>query len=286
MSARTFPIIHTNFRLDIKLEERTKLHIHEEIIPENLYKLTEAIREDGCFKHPVIIDSETLVVLDGMHRVAAACLLECQFIPVCLVEYKNPQITIGGWYRLIDCSSNFDKVVRRVKNIGFICEESGIETANKLVNERKAATAIVTRNRCVVVYGSQKSIKGIYDEVKRIETELRSKGYSISYDTEKDGREKIFSNSRFCMFIVPKVEKREVVREALKGEVFTHKTTRHVIPIRPLFVNASLDSLYGKLSLKKTNEKFVEQLSEKKMTFRPPGQILDRRYEEELCVFE
>ena len=180
MSLRTFPIIHNDLRLDVRLEEIRKLHIHEEIIPENLYKLTENIREDGCFKHPVIVDSETLVVLDGMHRVAAAGKLECQYIPVCLVDYKKPQIKIGGWYRLVDFSSTFDTIVRLVRNLGFICEESRSEPANRLVNERKASTAIVTRNRCVVVFGSRRSIKGIYDEVKRIETELRSKGYSIN----------------------------------------------------------------------------------------------------------
>ncbi len=73
---------------------------------------------------------------------------------------------------------------------------------------------------------------------------------------------------------------------ALRGEVFTHKTTRHVIPIRPLFVNAPLELLYGTLSLKKANETFVEYLSKKQITRLPRHQILDRRYDEELYVFK
>ena len=72
MSTEAFTIFHPKIRLEIKLEEVEKLHIHEEIIQDILHKLTEEIRANGYLKHPVIVDSKTLVVLDGMHRVAAA----------------------------------------------------------------------------------------------------------------------------------------------------------------------------------------------------------------------
>ena len=86
--------------------------------------------------------------------------------------------------------------------------------------------------------------------------------------------------------MTPKVSKKDVVTVALRGEVFAHKTTRHVIPIRPLFINVPLEWLYGTLSLNKANETFVEYLSKKQITHLPRGQILDRRYDEELCVFK
>ena len=286
MSTEAFQIIHPNIRLEIRLEEVEKLHIHEEVIPDILRKLTEDIRADGYFKHPVIVDSKTLVVLDGMHRVAAAENLGYRFIPVCLVEYDNPHIKVGCWCRVVNHSSNLEKIVRSVRELGFTVEECRRETARKLVDERKATTAIVSRSRCFAVYGSQKNIREIYDAIKQIELKLRSEGYSIGYDTESDAQDKVSSEKTLSMFITPKVSKRDVVTVALKGKVFAHKTTRHVIPVRPLFVNVPLEWLYGTLSLKKANENLVRHLAKKQVTRLPPGQVLDRRYEEELYVFK
>jgi hypothetical protein len=217
--------------------------------------------------------------------VAAIENLGCRLIPVCLVDYENPHILVGCWCRVINHSSNLGKLVETVREMGFAVEECQRETALKLVSERKAAISIVSRSKCFAVYGPQE-IKEIYDAVKQIELKLKSVGYSIGYDTDSDALEKVSSGKVLSMLMVPNVSKRDVVTVALRGEVFAHKTTRHVIPVRPLFVNVPLEWLYGKLSLKEANENLVRHLSKKKIERLPPGQILDRRYEEELYVFK
>jgi len=285
MSTKAFLIHHPSIRLEIKLEEVEKLHIHEEVIPDLLRKLTEEIRADGYLRHPVIVDLKTLVVLDGMHRLAAIENLGCRFIPVCLVDYDSPHILVGCWCRVINHSSDFEKLVGAVREIGFTVEECQRETTRKLVSKRKAAISIVSRSKCFAVYGPQE-IKETYDAIKRIELKLRSVGYSIGYDTESDALDKVSSGEVLSMFMVPNVSKRDVVTAALRGQVFAHKTTRHVVPVRPLFVNVPLEWLYGRLSLKEANEAFVRYLSKKEVTRLPPGQVLDRRYEEELYVFK
>jgi len=285
VSTETFLIHHPSIRLEIKLEEVEKLHIHEEVIPDILRKLTEEIRADGYVKHPVIVDSKTLVVLDGMHRLAAIENLGCRFIPVCLVDYDNPHILVDCWCRVIEHSSDIEKLVGTIKEIGFTVEECPRETARKLVSERKAAISIVSRSKCFAVYGP-KEIKEIYDAIKQIELKLKAVGYSIGYDTESDALDKVSSGKALSMFAVPNVSKRDIVTVALRGEVFAHKTTRHVVPVRPLFVNVPLEWLYGRLSLKEANEALVKYLSKKEVVRLPPGQVLDRRYEEELYVFK
>ncbi|UCD26320.1 MAG: ParB N-terminal domain-containing protein [Candidatus Bathyarchaeota archaeon] len=286
MVKEAFPIIHPKIKLEIKLEKVENLHIHEEVIPHILHKLTEDIRADNLFKHPVIVDSKTLVVLDGMHRVAATKNLGCRFIPVCLVEYDNPHIKVGCWCRVINHSSNLKKLVRSIRETGYVVEECQGEKARKLVNERKAIAAIMASSKCFAVYGPQKNIREIYEAIKQIELKLGSHGYSISYDTESDAQKKVSSGNTLSMLMAPSVSKKDVVEVALKREVFAHKTTRHVIPVRPLFVNVPLEMLKGTLTLKKVNEILVENLTKKQITRLPPGQIIDRRYEEELYVFE
>jgi len=285
VSTETFLIHHPSIRLEIKLEDVEKLHIHEEVIPDILRKLTEEIRAEGYIKHPVIVDSKTLVVLDGMHRLAAIKNLGCRFIPVCLADYDNPNILVGCWCRVINHSSDLEKLVGAVREMGFTVEECQRETASKLVSERKAAISIISRSKYFVVYGP-KEIKEIYDAIKQVELKLKAVGYSIGYDTDSDALDKVSSGKTLSMFLVPNVSKRDVVTVALRGEVFAHKTTRHVIPVRPLFVNVPLEWLHGELSLKKANENLVRYLSKKEVKRLPPGQVLDRRYEEELYVFK
>jgi hypothetical protein len=79
---------------------------------------------------------------------------------------------------------------------------------------------------------------------------------------------------------------REFVETAIKKKVFHHKSTRMVIPVRPLFVNVPNELLHSELKPEKVNEKFIEHLASKKIRRLPPGQRIDRRYEEKIIVFE
>ncbi|MCS7131244.1 MAG: ParB N-terminal domain-containing protein, partial [Hadesarchaea archaeon] len=81
-----FTLATPRLELRLGLEELSKVKIHEEIIPELLDALVREIRAEGGMRHPVIVDASTLVVLDGMHRVAALDQLGCRYLPVCLVD--------------------------------------------------------------------------------------------------------------------------------------------------------------------------------------------------------
>jgi len=281
----SFRITHPLITLKIKLEEVDKLHIHEETIPEVLSKLAEKIKADGYFIHPIIVDEKSLVVLDGMHRVAAIQKLGYRFIPVCLVDYNNPNIVVGSWYRLIDGLSDISEVSNVLQELNLTAKVCSFETAYKLVEKREAITAIFSQSKCFAVYGSQRGIKEIYDTIKQIGSKLQSKGYSIGYDTEKDAKEKIYSGKVSAALMTPTVSKEEIVKTALAGKVFAQKTTRHIIPARPMFINVPNEWLHGDLSLSEANERLVELLSSKELKHLPPGQVLDRRYEEELYIF-
>ncbi len=96
-----YTISHPWLKLEIKLEEIKKLYIHEEVIPSIVKWLSREINRGIC-RNPVIVDKETLVVLDGMHRVAALQHLGCKLIPVCLVNYNNSSIRVESWFRTIE----------------------------------------------------------------------------------------------------------------------------------------------------------------------------------------
>lgn len=67
---------------------------HEQTMAGHLDGLTEEIRRDGELRQPILVDRHSLVILDGHHRAAALQALGCSLIPVYLVDYLHPDITV------------------------------------------------------------------------------------------------------------------------------------------------------------------------------------------------
>ncbi len=276
-------ISHPWLKLEIKLEEIKKLYIHEEIIPRIVEWLSVEIKR-GIYKHPVIVDKETLVVLDGVHRVAALQHLGYKLIPVCLVNYSNPSIRVESWFRTIENGQKTGENVRKdLEESGYNLQEIVDNELKRKMCDREIIIGIVTSRKCYGIPGKIESIKEIYEYIKQLERNLRSVGYNIGYETESDAVNKVKSGKALAAIIAPRITKRDVVTTALSGEMFVHKSTRHVIPARPLFVNVPIEWL--NMDSKEANKLLLEHLSKKKLRRLPTGQTLDRRYKEELYVF-
>jgi len=70
---------------------------HEEVDRERLGRLVEEIGRDGVLRVPVMVDRHSLVILDGHHRVLALGSLGCDLVPVYLVDYEHPSISVTWW---------------------------------------------------------------------------------------------------------------------------------------------------------------------------------------------
>jgi hypothetical protein len=278
-------ISHPKCSFELALVELSSLHIHEEIIPEKMDELVEKIPHDGVWIHPIIVDRSSLVVLDGMHRVAAAKEIGYKYIPVCLVDYENPNIHIGCWYRMFK-SLSADEARRALGEAVMTATERGYDEAHRLVEGRKAVTAIFAGDWCLAATDKSTDIKERYESIKRVETLLQEHGHHIGYSTDKDAPTRVASGEYGAGLMTPTVTKREVVEVALKGMVFSQKTTRHIIPARPMFVTVPTEWLKGGLEPEEANARLRKHLASKRVEKLPPGQILDRRYDEELYVFK
>jgi len=80
--------------MKVKLVSLSTLRCHEEINPERLEKLINQITTAGCLKHPVVVDRQSRVILDGHHRFTALKKLGYKKIPIVFVDYFKPQIKI------------------------------------------------------------------------------------------------------------------------------------------------------------------------------------------------
>jgi hypothetical protein len=73
------------------------LHEHEEINKQYCEELTMRIKKDGIIKRAIAVDKNTMVVLDGHHRLNALKELGCQKIPIMLIDYTMSEIQVRSW---------------------------------------------------------------------------------------------------------------------------------------------------------------------------------------------
>jgi hypothetical protein len=282
----SFRLESDGFELEIEIEPLDRVYIHEEIIPEPLEELVKDLRASGEARNPVIVDSNTYVVLDGMHRVAALQKIGCRYLPVCLVDYRDPRVRVGCWHRVLKGKGDESKFLDVFRLLGLVVNHSNLVEAIDALEVRSAISAFLTVDGCRLLKASVTGIRDIYAWVKRLERAIRGEGFEIEYERDSEAEEMVFSGKAWAALLVPRVRKEEVLQAALSGNVFAHKTTRHVVPARPMNVCVPIEWLLGERSLEEVNDLLVKKLSKKRVESIPAGSFFDgRRYEEELLAF-
>ncbi|MFH1821211.1 MAG: ABC transporter ATP-binding protein [Methanobacteriota archaeon] len=272
--------------MEIELVSLDKVHVHEEIIPKPLSELLHNIKSSQIFRDPVIVDSRTLVVLDGMHRVAALRDMGCRYVVACLVDYLDPKIVVGCWNRVIRGEDVESKLMGVFKLLGLKVHYSTLDEATLALAERKATAAFLTSNGCQLLKAPNTDIRESYDWIRRIEGAIKGEAFSMEYSLESESIERIKSGEAQAALLLPQVHKDEVLEASLSGNIFIHKTTRHILPARPMNVGVPLEWLMGDRPLDEVNRLLAEKLSERKLERLPYGSVYEgRKYDEELLVF-
>jgi len=281
-------LVITNEKLNLRIAvlEISALLLHEETIPEFLEQLTWSIKKDGCLNHPIIVDAESLLVLDGVHRVAALKRLGCKRIPACLVDYKSPAVQIFNWYRTIGRVNTIESLLSEVKHVASSVEKVDQINENS-IGTSPVAAALKTMNKSFLVNYPFESLKEAYDIIKRVEERLKTVGFEVGYETESDAQRRLNKHQADAVLYTPRLTKQVIIETARSGKTFAYKATRHIIPARPLHLCVPLHLLKDKRPLMELNEMLKSTLLKKQVRHLPPGSLFEgRRYEEDLNVFE
>jgi ParB-like chromosome segregation protein Spo0J len=81
--------------MEIEFIEIEKLNTHERIVPSVLNRLLIKMERENKFSVAIIVDANTMTILDGHHRFEAAKRLGCKKVPCLLVDYNDPEIKLG-----------------------------------------------------------------------------------------------------------------------------------------------------------------------------------------------
>jgi len=279
-SLKGYSIAGGRIRILITLRKTSDLRPHEETVAEDLKKLVNALRENPVLRHPIIADRITGTVLDGTHRLAAVKQLKCNFIPSALVDYNDPQITIERWFRQFSGSNlqNLEKDLMQLDPRKVSLDEC----EDGLSKRRWYATIEKPKSYLAFPVRSPDPYQMVQDS-HRIEVTARKQGARITYQDNKDLET---GDSESLVMSTIKLEKKEIVETVKKGKLFPPKSTRHLVPSRPLGGGVPIDWLQGS-DFSEAQSRYQEFIQSRKVKRLPEGsRVGSRRYLEEVFLFE
>ncbi len=215
----------------ISLVKLNSLIPHEQIISEELASFIESAKRDKMVFHPMLVDKESYLILDGHHRHRG--LLDMGYLnaPAIYINYHDDDlVSVGTWFPLID--KKLGQVIKLLSEInGDIKEVSGPDY-NLLQN--RGITAVI---------GNQENLFSITAEREEIFQIVRENWLDniLYYDNE----EAIISDAgkNKTAIISWAYTKKEIIDSMKSGGVFLPKTTRHTLSYRFKKCNYPLSSL-------------------------------------------
>jgi len=203
---------------------------HEEVIEEELQDFIKSLRNKGIFYRPILVDRETLIVLDGHHRVEGLRRLGAKKVPAILLDYKSDDIKLYTWYPII--TENVEEVLSFLEENAKIVEMKKEEA----MEEVDGASALF----CILPDSNGIS-KTIYADNELME-EMKDK-FKMEYVDTLDFLERFDGEKGFLIYRRAHT-KEEVIERAMKGEKFPPKTTRHYLPFRYQDIRMKINYLF------------------------------------------
>ncbi|MBN2034117.1 MAG: hypothetical protein JW836_12635 [Deltaproteobacteria bacterium] len=287
-----FIIESKSLRLELEIAGLDSLFLHERTLPEAVDQLLVEFKNLVVFENPIIVDKQN-IVLDGNHRTCALKKLRFNYIPVCRIDYLHESAKLKYWFRLLDNVRDLDllrKVVQDHK--GALEPMADIHTMERRLAKNSVCWGLQQGDfYAVVTFGKDLVYDAVsaYDMLERIQDQLLETGMKVDYIPCRYVREKSFCDclkEREVILWTPHLTKETVIHAAMEKRLFAPKSTRHLIPARPIHMNVPLRWLKEEMPLDELNRRFVSFLEHKEMQHLPPGQMVDGRYyEEELFVF-
>jgi len=241
----------------------------------------------GFQRDPILIDSKTHVALDGMHRRAALESLGARNALCAEYDYFDDEIKLERWLRYIIAPSkhlldfvveHFNMEACRNTHVAILRVDGGKSGISLLSSKESFAS----KERRIPISNSR--ILAIYEDIREFDEFCNKAKVEIDFVGESEKRQLYSSRSVYVLYPAP-LEKKEILDFALRGEVLPFKTTRHIVPVRPMGIYFPLEDL-RKSSLSDCNRTLdkIVGLSTIKMERRHVW-YEGRRYSEPLAVF-
>ncbi len=267
---------HDGDEVRVTIRPVASLLPHEETIPSHVQQVAEQVTRDGVQKDPVIVDSASGAVLDGMHRLAAFASLGLQNVVCSIVDYSSQSIGLLRWARVY--SGPGEASLRSTLEGLGAWQKRNTNDGFRMLESKESTLIALVGGGCYLPSGPGRLEEG-FDMVRKIDSASGSAIWRRTFISE-DEIDVPINEGENLVVLVQRLGKQDVVQAALTGRLFPCKTSLHTIESRPVAVNFPLGELNGATTgtlrerLKGTNRKTL-----------PRGSLYGgRRYKESLLL--
>ena len=287
-----YTIQSQSLRMELEILPVASLFAHERLLASIADPLTLEFRSTPYLENPVIVD-QNHIILDGNHRVHVFSRLQFKHIAVCRIDYMHKEARLRYWFRLLAKVKSID-LLKRVSEefrgrFEYVSDKAALE---KMMEENFACCGVQHGGVFGVLVFDQEAVGDAvraYDLLEGLQSRLVEEGVAVEYIPCQYAHKGEFCEcltEEHVILWTPHITKEMVVEAAKQKRLFAPKTTRHLIPARPLQINVPTAWLREEVSLEAINRRFMEHLGAKGLRRLAPGQVISGRYyEEELFVF-
>jgi hypothetical protein len=258
-------------KVRLELLPVSTLKPHEETVGRLSEGLVARIIRDGLQRDPIIVDEQSGVVLDGMHRLEVLRKIGAKNAVCYVIDYKSSDMKLYRWLRAVKAPS--PALLQR------LLKELELTPDNTVGLEGSPKVGIWIRGE---KFGTTKGVG--FEELcaamrrfDKIVSEGNARVEFMDEETLKLDADEIDS----AVLLTPRIIKSQVLFAGRTGALLPPKSTLHVFPLRPVNVNYPLEYL-------KSGRDELEGVLATKAWKRvePPAFHEGRMYREELLVFE
>jgi len=237
-------------KLELSVIPLEDVHPHEATIPRILRSITADLSRTNSQRDPILVDKETHTVLDGMHRRASLEAVGANFALCAEYDYLDDSIKLERWLRYFIAPSEefLSKLLSSLKSK----EYRDFEEAARAVDQGRGKIALLSAGNS---YVSEKDLGviDIYQIVEQIDRLCEKYRIDLDY-TPESSKFELFTSESVYLLYPEKLTKNDVLDVARRGQVLPCKTTRHIVPVRPMGVYFPLKLLKGPYESKCSEE--------------------------------
>jgi len=238
---------------------------HEEIVYSNYKELYDSISRSQVFLNPIIVDSSSWIVLDGMHRLAVAKSLGLRYVPAMTIDYFSDGIRVDVWTKAY--RGDAGRALRLLVDMGLRETDRG-------------DCLMVSQNVTVGFEIPGQSIVLKYELLRGVLRRLRDMFGEPTTTT----RETVPNSDEFYI-VPPKLSKEDVVEAGMKHTLFPPKTTKHILKARIVEAPVPITLLKQRATRETVEKEFLQSTSIRNVkTLNGKTVYKDRYYDDDKII--
>ncbi|MCB9738227.1 MAG: hypothetical protein H6747_03095 [Deltaproteobacteria bacterium] len=256
----------------LKVVSLDDVYVHEGVVERWVERIADFVRHDGMMKNPIVVAEAEVdgaaryVVLDGMHRVQSMRALGSPDILIYVSDYWSEEVRLESWDAvLLDPLEVRGALTAAGADAELVTVGSEAE-ARARVYGRDLAMAISTHDGAVLGLRAEPrtgepALESIIRALRAVEDGMDAAGVRAVYTPSSRSLEDFHAQPSEALFLRPRFSKQEVLERTLAGKLFPRKSTRFLVPERPLRVDFQLTVLKAALDLPTKNQLLQDHLT-------------------------